>query len=230
MLVPGGADSNTVPTQFAVSEYIKDFTGNRFVTEVAVENSGPLSVTGSAVLANGAWNFIKTLAIASATATSRGTMSAADKIKLDGIPPGGASTPDFSNVSITGGSISGVTFGAQYSTRLTVAGVVSGSTTTYTLNVTAGNEFVTAANIVGTTGINLSNLASIPTGAVWRGVLSFTYGSGATGVISWFSGQGTIRWDGGVAIVPTSGQTETVVITVVGGSSIIKVTALQGEG
>jgi hypothetical protein len=78
----GVADGNTAPTQFAVKEY----TGSRYVTNVASELGGPLSVTGSAV-ANGAgiWSYVKTLSIAAATTSARGTMSAADKLKLDGI-------------------------------------------------------------------------------------------------------------------------------------------------
>ena len=78
----GVADGNTAPTQFAVKEY----TGSRYVTNVANELGGPLSVTGSAV-ANGAgiWSYVKTLSIAAATTSARGTMSATDKLKLDGI-------------------------------------------------------------------------------------------------------------------------------------------------
>jgi hypothetical protein len=54
---------------------------------------------------------------------------------------------------------------------------------TYTLDVTAANEFVTGAAIAGATTINLSNIASIPSGYIWRGVLSFLYTSNT---ITWF--------------------------------------------
>jgi hypothetical protein len=114
--------------------------------------------------------------------------------------------------------------GTTYQTRQTVT-VSSG---TYTLDVTAANEFVTAAAIAGATTINLGNLASIPNGAVWRGVLSFSYTSNT---ISWFTGNSgySVRWDGGSAIVPTASEVEKVVIEVVGGSSIIEVAALKGR-
>ena len=114
--------------------------------------------------------------------------------------------------------------GTTYQTRQTVT-VSSG---VYTLDVTAANEFVTAAAIAGATTINLSNLTSIPNGAVWRGVLSFSYTSGT---ISWFTGNSgySVRWDGGATIAPTASEVEKVVIEVVGGSSIIEVAALKGR-
>ena len=98
----------------------------------------------------------------------------------------------------------------------------------YTLDITASNEFVTAAAINGATTINLSNLASLPAGYRWRGVFSFSYTSG---VISWFSGNAgyTVKWDGGFAPTPTAGETETVVIAVTGGGTTIEVTALHGR-
>ena len=98
----------------------------------------------------------------------------------------------------------------------------------YTLDITASNEFVTAAAINGATTINLSNLANLPTGYRWRGVFSFSYTSG---VISWFSGNAgyTVKWDGGFAPTPTAGETETVVIAVTGGGTTIEVTAQQGR-
>jgi hypothetical protein len=38
-----------------------------------------------------------------------------------------------------------------------------------------------------------------------------------------------VRWDGGSAIVPVAAETETVVITVVGGTTVIDVAFLQGR-
>jgi hypothetical protein len=101
----------------------------------------------------------------------------------------------------------------------------------YTLDVQAANEFVTGAAIAGSTTINLSNLANIPSGYVWRCVLSFSYTSGT---ISWFTGNtaATVKWDGGTAITPTAGDVETVTITVVGTGSTtvtIEVAALKGR-
>ena len=113
--------------------------------------------------------------------------------------------------------------GTTYQARQTVT-AASG---TYTLDVTAGNEFVTAAAINGATTINLSNLASIPNGAVWPAVLELSYTSG---VISWFTGNSgwTVKWDGNSALPPTAGEVETVVLRVVGGSNIIRALATKG--
>jgi hypothetical protein len=102
-----------------------------------------------------------------------------------------------------------------------------------TLDVTAANEFVTAAAtpINGATIINLSNLASLPAGYRWRGVFSFAYTSG---VPNWFpafleTSGNQVKWDTGTAMVPTPNETETVVITYTGGSTVIEVTAQQGR-
>jgi hypothetical protein len=53
---------------------------------------------------------------------------------------------------------------------------------TYTFDTEAANEFVTAAAIAGSVTFSLSNLATIPTGAMWRGVVSFAFTSGS---VSW---------------------------------------------
>jgi len=263
----GVADGNTVPTQFAVKEY----TGSRYVTSVATELGGPLSVIGNAsVNGIGIWSYVRTLSIAAATTSARGTMSAADKLKLNGVADGATAnqtdtfllnranhtgtqalstisgagtmaaqaannvaitggaisgvTLGSANVSFTGGSVSGVTYGTQYSIRTTI----TASAGTYTLNATLGNEFVTSAAIAGATTVNLSNLTSIPTGTVWRCVFSFAYTSGA---INWFPGNTgyTVRWDGDTAIIPTPNETETLIITVVGGGTVIDVSYLYGR-
>jgi hypothetical protein len=105
---------------------------------------------------------------------------------------------------------------------------VTAASSVYTLDATAANEFLTAAAIAGAITINLSNLASIPSGYVWRGVLRFAYTSGT---ITWFSGNTgyTVKWDGGSAITPTASDQEAVIIEVVGGGSIIEVAALRGR-
>ena len=99
----------------------------------------------------------------------------------------------------------------------------------YTLDVTSGNQFLTSATIAGATTINLSNLNNIPSGYVWQGVITFQYTSG---VISWFTGNSgyTVNWNGvgATAMVPTVGKIEKVVIEVVGGGSVIRVSPLGG--
>jgi hypothetical protein len=105
---------------------------------------------------------------------------------------------------------------------------VTASSGTYTLDVQAGNEFVTSAAINGATTINLSNLANIPSDYLWRGVLAFAYTSGT---ISWFTGNSgyTVKWDGGSAMTPTASDTERVVIEVVGGGTTIEIAPLKGR-
>jgi len=106
---------------------------------------------------------------------------------------------------------------------------VTASSGIYTLDVTTGNQFITGAAIAGITTVNLSNLNNIPSGYVWQGVLTFQYNSG---VISWFTGNSgyTVNWNGlgGTAMVPTVGRIEKVVIEVVGGGSVIRVSQLNG--
>lgn len=110
---------------------------------------------------------------------------------------------------------------------------VTAASGTYSLDVTAANEFVTAAAINGAITIALQNHSLIPVGYVWRGVLAFTYTSGT---ITWFPASGgttfNVKWDGGSAITPTAGEVETVVITVVGvsGSVVtVEVAPLKGR-
>lgn len=131
------------------------------------------------------------------------------------------------------GSAAAPTFRALVAADLPVATwslrqTVTAASSVFTLDVTAANEFVTNAAIAGNVTINLSNLTSIPSGYVWRGVLRFVYSSGT---ITWFSGNGTytVKWDGGSAITPTAGEQEAVIIEVVGGGTVIEVAALRGR-
>lgn len=137
------------------------------------------------------------------------------------------STPQFAGLGIGTAAVSGwdlVLADSLIQRRISVT-VASG---TYTLDVQAGNEFLTAAAINGATTINLSNLADIPSGYVWRGVLRFGYTSGT---ITWFSGNTgyTVKWDGGSAMTPTASDQEGVIIEVVGGGTVIEVAALRGR-
>jgi len=144
---------------------------------------------------------------------------------------GTSNTPQFAGLGLGIAAASGwelTANGGVVQNRSTVS--VSGST--YTMDVQAANEFVTPTISTAVT-INLTNLENIPTGYVWRGVLTLSY---TGGTISWFSGNSTyfVRWDGGSAIVPTvpvAGGTEVekVVIEVVGGRTIIDVAALSGR-
>lgn len=140
---------------------------------------------------------------------------------------GTTATPQFAGLGLGTAAVLGwelTVNGGNCSVRSTV----TASSNTYTLDVQAANEFVTAAAINGATTINLSNLANIPSGYVWRGVLTFSYTSGT---ITWFSGNTgyTVKWDGGTAMTPTAGEVETVVITVVGSSSTIEIAPLKGR-
>lgn len=114
--------------------------------------------------------------------------------------------------------------GSTFAVRSSVTAVSS----VYTLDIRAANEFVTDAAIAGNVTINLSNLNVLPSGYTWRGVLRFAYTSGT---VSWFTGNSgyTVKWDGGTAVTLNGGQTEAVVIDVVGGSTIIEVVALRGR-
>jgi hypothetical protein len=140
---------------------------------------------------------------------------------------GTTGTPQFAALGLGTAAVAGW--------ELTVAGgvcqlrqsvTISGST--YTLDVQAANEFVTAAAINGATTINLSNLNTIPSGYTWRGVLSFQYTSGT---VTWFGGNTgyTVKWDGNTAPTLTASDLETVVITVVGGGSTIEVAPQKGR-
>jgi hypothetical protein len=141
--------------------------------------------------------------------------------------PGSGSSQQLAALGLNVAPVSGfeLTLGGSTCQLVTTVTAASG---VYTLDVTAANEFVTAAAIAGATTINLSNLASLPNGYRWRGVLSFAYTSG---VVSFFTGNTgyTVKWDGGTAPTLTASDLETVVITVRGGVSVIEVTAQQGR-
>ena len=111
-----------------------------------------------------------------------------------------------------------------YPTRQTITAAAG----VYTIDVTSGQEFITAAAINGATTFNLSNLANLPANGVWRAVLRFAFTSGA---ISWFTGNTgySVKWDGGAAISPTAGEQELIIIEVVGGQTVIEVAAGRGR-
>ena len=100
----GAPDANTVPTQFAVTQYVN----GRFVTNVSASAGQPLTVTGTPI-ADGQGNitFVKNIQLSlnaanglaqldgsallprtllpAATTTQQGALSAADKVKIDNL-------------------------------------------------------------------------------------------------------------------------------------------------
>lgn len=141
--------------------------------------------------------------------------------------PAGDPNPQLTTLGIGVAPISGVELAVNGCTFL-LRSTVTAVSNVYTLDITAANEFTTAATIAANTTINLSNLATLPTGYTWRGVLRFTYSSGT---VSWFTGNGgyTVKWDGGSAPTLTANDREAIVIEVVGGTTIIEVAALKGR-
>lgn len=140
---------------------------------------------------------------------------------------GTSATPQFAGLGLGTAAVSGWDLTVNGG-MCQVQSTVTVSTGVYTLDVQASNEFTTSAAINAATTINLSNLATIPSGYVWRGVLSFSYTSGT---VTWFSGNTgyTVKWDGNSAIALTAGEVETVVITVIGGGSTIEVASMKGR-
>jgi len=202
------------------------------VTSVALDlPSSVFSVSGSPVTASGTLTgafqaqaaglvFAGPASGVAAAPTFRGLT--ADEVNL-----GTSSTPQFAGLGLGTAAVSGwvqTVNGGLCQSRQSVT--ISGST--YTLNVQSANEFVTAAAINGATTINLSNLNTIPSGYLWRGVLSFQYTSGT---VTWFAGNAgyTVKWDGGSAMTPTANDVEKVVIEVVGGGTTIEIAPLKGR-
>jgi len=218
----GAADGNTVPTQFAV----KSYSDNRFLTDVTVTAGLPLSVVDtSTVNSQGFWTRARRLDLVVnapnglARLNSSGVLPASlmpnvEAVQLASLGVGVA--------PVTGWEI--VANGGTCQFRPTVT-AVSG---VYTLDVQTGNGFVTAAAINGATTINLSNLNTIPVGYEWEATFRFAYTSG---VITWFSGNTgyTVKWDDNTALVPTAGQVETVVISVIGGGNTIEIIPAKGR-
>lgn len=176
----------------------------------------------------------KAIGISAATVVAAGSMSAADKSKLDGIANGAtaltsSSTPQFAGLGLGTAAVSGwelTTNGGVIQNRTTL----TASSGAITMDVRVANEFVTSAAISSATSIDLStpSLTSVPSGYVWRGVLSFLY---SAGTIIWLGATVgyTAKWDGGTAMTLTDGEVETVVITFVGGTTTIEITPLKGR-
>ena len=205
--------------------------GTGSVTSVGLSLPSLFTVTGSPITSSG--TLTATLAEQAAGVVLAGPASGGAAaptfraLTAGDVNLGTSSTPQFAGLGLGTAAVSGwelVTNGGVVQNRASL----TASSGTYTVDVTAANEFITGAAIAGATTINLSNLASIPSGYVWRGVLSFQYTSGT---VTWFTGNTgyTVKWDGGTAPTLTASDLETVVITVVGGGTTIEVTAQQGR-
>lgn len=253
----GAPDGNTAPTQFAV----KTYSDNKFLQDVTVTAGLPLTITDtSSQDGQGYWTRRRNIALSvnvanglagldgsglvPAALLNTGTtagklvvldgsarLPAVDGSQLTNLPtPGSGTSQQLASLGLGVAAATGFELTLGGST-IQLVSTVTVSSGVYTLDITAANEFVTAAAIAGATTINLSNLTSLPTGYRWRGVFSFAYTSGA---LTWFSSftataGNLVKWDTGTAIVPTAGQTETVVITYTGGATVIEVTAQQGR-
>jgi|GEM_PF-1724451 hypothetical protein len=215
-----GLGSSSTPT----------FAGVTATLKLTLPNGAPASPTYGDL-----YSVADTLRYRDSTNTERLLLNAADNLAnlsnqataRSNLGLGTSSTPQFAELGLGTAAVSGwdlVIADSLAQRRLTV----TASSGTYSLNVQAGNEFVTSAAIAGATTINLANLANIPSGYLWRGVLSFAYTSGT---ISWFTGNSgyTVKWDGGSAMTPTASQTEKIVIEVVGGTTTIEVAPLKGR-
>jgi hypothetical protein len=207
-------------------------TGAGTVTSVGLNlPAGVFTVSGSPVTGSG--TLTGALASQSANTVFAGPASGAaatpafrQLVPAD-VDLGTTATPQFAGLGLGTAAVGGWQLtmnGAACRARSTVT-AASG---VYTLNVQAANEFVTAAAINGATTVNLSNLSLIPAGYVWEGIFRFQYTSGT---ITWFSGNSgyTVKWDANVAILPTANEVETVVIRVVGGTTVIDVVAMVGR-
>ena len=115
-------------------------------------------------------------------------------------------------LSLTGGTLT--TAAVTYSQHSTIT--ASGSPSTYTLDAAAFNEFTASAAVAGNITITASNLASVPTGQVWRAVFRFAYTSGAITLAA--PAGATVK---GTLGTLTAGQTYDLIVRFIGGGSVL---------
>lgn len=161
--------------------------GTGSVTSVGLSlPSGLFTVTGTPITTSG--TLTATLATQAAGVVLAGPVSGAAAaptfraLAAGDVSLGTASTPQFAALGLGVAPASGFELTLGGST-IQLVSTVTASSGVYTLDVTAANEFVTAAAIAGATTINLSSLSSLPAGYRWRGVFSFAYTSGT---VTWF--------------------------------------------
>lgn len=205
-------------------------SGTGTVTSVALDlPSSVFSISGSPVTGagtlTGAFQTQSAGTVFAGPASGEAAAPTFRALTAGDVALGTSSTPQFAGLGLGTAAVAGwelTVDGGICQRRQSVTAVSS----VYTLDVQTANEFVTAAAINGAVTITLSNLSTIPNGYVWRGVLSFQFNGGS---VAWSTSGYTVKWDGGTPLVPTVGELETVVITVVGGGTTIEISSLFGR-
>ena len=136
------------------------------------------------------------------------TATRAANLVFAGPASGAAAAPTFR--ALVAADLPVVTY-SQHSTI-----TASGSPSTYTLDAAGYNEFTASAAVAGNVTITASNLASVPSGQVWRAVFRFAYTSGA---ITLAAPAGTTVK--GALGTLTAGQTYDLVVRFIGGGSVL---------
>lgn len=213
----GAPDGNTAPTQFAVKTYVD----NKFLQDITPAAGAPITISDtSSQNGQGYWTRTRAINLLSNVANGLARLDSSGLLPSTLLP----NTAQFTGVGfgVAPAPGWGQTIGGGVVQRVRTVTAVSN---TYSLDVLLGNEFTAAAAIAGNTSITIANSSQIPSGYVWRCVFSFVYTSGT---VTWFSGS-TVKWDGGVAPTLTVNDTETFVISITGGTSVIEVAPLRGR-
>jgi hypothetical protein len=215
----GGVDGNTVPTLFAV----KSYADNSFLQDVTVDANLPLTLANSSIQnSQGFWMRRRNISLLLNAPLGLVQLDAEGRIPSTLQ----SASPQFDRVGV--GVAPATNFGMTMGTGFIQRNqVISISGTTYTMDVRSGNEFTAGATIATATTVTASNAGNIPAGYTWPGEFRFTYSGGT---VTWFPGF-TVKWDGGVAPVLTTGEQETIVARIIGGTSpqVVELAALRGR-